>query len=183
MLLGHNLELPVTVVAIKHSKFVYSSSRSECFSCGGSNGAMGCSSIKPTHETSKLIFLGFSLQEDQFFFFNDASLGIWTDGQTEGCTNVWRLYRPVWIRYIHIWKHTKQTKNTIKTNYVPLGEAQPYQKWWFCCYMHDFESSHIYFHTIFSTDRPSDRRLLAKLVPTFADRGCGVVSATDSHDR
>jgi hypothetical protein len=29
------------------------------------------------------------------------------------------------------------------------------------------------------TDRPSDRRLLAKLVPTFADRGCRVVSATD----
>jgi hypothetical protein len=27
--------------------------------------------------------------------------------------------------------------------------------------------------------RPSDRRLLAKLVPTFADRGCRVVSATD----
>jgi hypothetical protein len=31
--------------------------------------------------------------------------------------------------------------------------------------------------------RPSDRRLLAKLVPTFADRGCRVVSATDSHGR
>jgi hypothetical protein len=29
------------------------------------------------------------------------------------------------------------------------------------------------------TDRPSGRRLLAKLVPTFADRGCRVVSATD----
>jgi hypothetical protein len=27
--------------------------------------------------------------------------------------------------------------------------------------------------------RPSDRRLLAKLVPTFADRGCHVVSVTD----
>jgi hypothetical protein len=27
--------------------------------------------------------------------------------------------------------------------------------------------------------RPSDRRLSAKLVPTFADRGCRVVSATD----
>jgi hypothetical protein len=26
---------------------------------------------------------------------------------------------------------------------------------------------------------PSDRRLSAKLVPTFADRGCRVVSATD----
>jgi hypothetical protein len=26
--------------------------------------------------------------------------------------------------------------------------------------------------------RPSDRRLLAKLVPTFADRGCRVVSVT-----
>jgi hypothetical protein len=33
------------------------------------------------------------------------------------------------------------------------------------------------------TDRPSDRRLLAKLVPTFADRGCLVVSAKDSHGR
>jgi hypothetical protein len=31
--------------------------------------------------------------------------------------------------------------------------------------------------------RPSDRRLSAKLVPTFADRGCRVVSATDSHGR
>jgi hypothetical protein len=31
--------------------------------------------------------------------------------------------------------------------------------------------------------RPSDRRLLAKLVPTFADRGCRVISATDSHGR
>jgi hypothetical protein len=29
--------------------------------------------------------------------------------------------------------------------------------------------------------RPSDRRLLVKLVPTFADRECRVVSATDSH--
>jgi hypothetical protein len=31
--------------------------------------------------------------------------------------------------------------------------------------------------------RPSDRRLLAKLVPTFADRGCRVVSATDPYGR
>jgi hypothetical protein len=29
--------------------------------------------------------------------------------------------------------------------------------------------------------RPSDRRLSAKLVPTFADRGCHVVSVTDPH--
>jgi hypothetical protein len=29
------------------------------------------------------------------------------------------------------------------------------------------------------TDRQSDRRLWAKLVPTFADRGCRVVSTTD----
>jgi hypothetical protein len=33
------------------------------------------------------------------------------------------------------------------------------------------------------TDRPSDRRLLAKLVLTLADRGCRVVSATDPHGR
>jgi hypothetical protein len=31
------------------------------------------------------------------------------------------------------------------------------------------------------TDRPSDRRLSAKLVSTFADRGCHVVSVTDPH--
>jgi hypothetical protein len=31
--------------------------------------------------------------------------------------------------------------------------------------------------------RPSGRRLLAKLVPTFADRGCHVVSATDPRGR
>jgi hypothetical protein len=31
--------------------------------------------------------------------------------------------------------------------------------------------------------RPSDRRLSAKFVPTFADRGCRVVSATDSNGR
>jgi hypothetical protein len=31
--------------------------------------------------------------------------------------------------------------------------------------------------------RPSDRRLSAKLVPTLADRGCCVVSATGSHGR
>jgi hypothetical protein len=31
--------------------------------------------------------------------------------------------------------------------------------------------------------RPIDRRLSAKLVPTFAGRGCRVVSATDSHGR
>jgi hypothetical protein len=30
--------------------------------------------------------------------------------------------------------------------------------------------------------RPSGRRLSAKLMPTFADRGCPVVSATDPHD-
>jgi hypothetical protein len=29
----------------------------------------------------------------------------------------------------------------------------------------------------------SDRRMSAKLMPTFADRGCGVVSATDPHGR
>jgi hypothetical protein len=32
-------------------------------------------------------------------------------------------------------------------------------------------------------DRPSDGRLSVKLVPIFADRGCRVVSATDSHSR
>jgi hypothetical protein len=31
------------------------------------------------------------------------------------------------------------------------------------------------------TDRASDRRLSAKIVPTFADRGCCVVSATGPH--
>jgi hypothetical protein len=31
--------------------------------------------------------------------------------------------------------------------------------------------------------RPSFRRLLAKLVPTFADRKCCVVSITDSYGR
>jgi hypothetical protein len=33
------------------------------------------------------------------------------------------------------------------------------------------------------TDQPSGRRLLAKLVPTFADRGYHVVSATDPRGR
>jgi hypothetical protein len=33
------------------------------------------------------------------------------------------------------------------------------------------------------TDRSSDRRMLAKLVPTFADRVCRVVSATDPYGR
>jgi hypothetical protein len=31
--------------------------------------------------------------------------------------------------------------------------------------------------------RPSDRRLSAKLVPTFVDRGCHVVSVTDPYGR
>jgi hypothetical protein len=31
--------------------------------------------------------------------------------------------------------------------------------------------------------RPSDRRLSAKLMPTFADRGCHVVSVTEPHSR
>jgi hypothetical protein len=31
--------------------------------------------------------------------------------------------------------------------------------------------------------RPSDRRLSAKLVPTLANRGCRVVSATNPHGR
>jgi hypothetical protein len=31
--------------------------------------------------------------------------------------------------------------------------------------------------------RPSDRGLSAKLVPTFEDRGCHVVSVTDPYDR
>jgi hypothetical protein len=31
--------------------------------------------------------------------------------------------------------------------------------------------------------RPSDRRLSAKLVSTFADRGCHVVSVTDPYGR
>jgi hypothetical protein len=33
------------------------------------------------------------------------------------------------------------------------------------------------------TNLPSDRRLPAKLVPTFADRGCQVVSVTDPYGR
>jgi hypothetical protein len=33
------------------------------------------------------------------------------------------------------------------------------------------------------TDRASDRRVSVKLVPTFADRGCHVVSAMDPHGR
>jgi hypothetical protein len=33
------------------------------------------------------------------------------------------------------------------------------------------------------TDRPSDRRLSAKLVPTLVDRGCRMVSATNPHGR
>jgi hypothetical protein len=32
-------------------------------------------------------------------------------------------------------------------------------------------------------DRPSDRRLLAKLVQTFANIGCHVVNVTDPYDR
>jgi hypothetical protein len=31
--------------------------------------------------------------------------------------------------------------------------------------------------------RPSDRRLLAQSLPTFADRGCHVVSVTDPYGR
>jgi CBS-domain-containing membrane protein len=31
--------------------------------------------------------------------------------------------------------------------------------------------------------RPSDRRLSVKLVSTFADRGCHVISVTDSYSR
>jgi hypothetical protein len=31
--------------------------------------------------------------------------------------------------------------------------------------------------------RPSDRRWSAKLVPTLADRGCRVISATNPHGR
>jgi hypothetical protein len=31
--------------------------------------------------------------------------------------------------------------------------------------------------------RPSDHRLSAKLVPTFSNRGCRMVSATDPHGR
>jgi hypothetical protein len=34
-----------------------------------------------------------------------------------------------------------------------------------------------------NTDRPIDRRLSAKLVATFADRGCHVVSVTDPYGR
>jgi hypothetical protein len=33
------------------------------------------------------------------------------------------------------------------------------------------------------TDRPTDRRCSAKLVPTLADKGCRVVSATNLHRR
>jgi hypothetical protein len=33
------------------------------------------------------------------------------------------------------------------------------------------------------TDLASDRRMSAELVPTFADRGCRVVSATDPYGR
>jgi hypothetical protein len=46
----------------------------------------------------------------------------------------------------------------------------------------EIEKRHV-FYFIESTLRPSDRRLLAKLVPTFADRECRVVSATDPPGR
>jgi hypothetical protein len=49
-----------------------------------------------------------------------------------------------------------------------------------------FRPSHFHHIKLWSASelyRSSDRRLSAKLVPTFADRWCHVVSATDPHGR
>jgi hypothetical protein len=47
----------------------------------------------------------------------------------------------------------------------------------------DILTAFSYFFVIKFAYRPSNRRLSSKLVPTFADRGCRVVSATDPHGR
>jgi hypothetical protein len=41
----------------------------------------------------------------------------------------------------------------------------------------------LWFESASELYRPSDRRLSAKLLPTFGDRGCHVVSVTDPYGR
>jgi hypothetical protein len=50
-------------------------------------------------------------------------------------------------------------------------------------YRWDKESGFRFLWTYQEKNRPTDRRLSAKLVPTFVDRECHVVSATDPHGR
>jgi hypothetical protein len=51
------------------------------------------------------------------------------------------------------------------------------------CFQSPFFVTFFFFFTFTSRFRLSDRSLPAKLVPTLADRGCRVVSATDPHGR
>jgi hypothetical protein len=56
-----------------------------------------------------------------------------------------------------IWRMSEVVSGNTKQTPWPLSASEPYQ--------------------------PGDRRLLAKLVLTFADRGCRVICATDPHGR
>jgi hypothetical protein len=50
-------------------------------------------------------------------------------------------------------------------------------------FCHVFEKEPPWLESASELYRPSDRRLSLKLVPTFADRGCHVVSVTDPYGR
>jgi hypothetical protein len=104
-------------------------------------------------------------------------------------------------------KHTplfivKSSRN-LKSSYLPqsrlnpVPSAQQYSEWpsdisrtlyFLMCYFESlfilYKTKHIpWSESASKLYRPSDRRLSAKLVPTFADKGCHVVSVTDPYGR
>jgi hypothetical protein len=60
---------------------------------------------------------------------------------------------------------------------IPLGRVA------LLCYMLIPQKKKIVTENASELYRPNDRRLSAKLVPTFAGRGCQVISATDPYGR
>jgi hypothetical protein len=54
---------------------------------------------------------------------------------------------------------------------------------WACSFTTNKKQQTSWSESVSEPYRPSDRRLSAKSVPTFADRGCHVVSVTDSYGR
>jgi hypothetical protein len=85
-----------------------------------------------------------------------------------GIVICWLLWAPNQFNQFHIWTHYFFATNFNITPSASRVHSMPRKKtpW-------PESANELY--------RPSDRRLSAKLVPTFADRGCHVVSVTDPY--
>jgi hypothetical protein len=87
--------------------------------------------------------------------------------------------------YIQIW-HTKRLNPQFQSSRQMLGlinESEKLNSEFFCCLCIKTKKKTPLSESASELYRPSDRRLSAKWLPTFADRGCHVVIVTDPYGR